>query len=210
MSLEGFIEDYGVELRQFLDSPLGNRNMPDLVYNMESGMYARIITTIWVVDTLKPAARSVLELMIFFDSDYIPGYPLRDRCAQMVEDPRYPRTPSAFSKASAGLLDSFLLKTVNKDDGVRIHRTLQLVVRMQLERDLNRSINANFANAVSVLDLAWSHAQLDRLRDEERWAQYKELYPHVMSLRNGYTTQFLKKRNVSRFKYARLLYQAGR
>lgn len=208
MSLKDFLEVYQDETERPMESPTGSLkslNMLDLELEQRPERARGTMASIWAIDALKPPSRSLLEAMIFLDPDCVQDYLMKDRCAQVVTDPHFPKRLKAYFAARAELMDSSLLKKVKDDTGVRIHRVLQDAVRVKLKRNLD----ANFADTVAVLCEAWPSAAAHKVHDVERWPRCKELYAHVIYLRDGYKKQFLEDKDVSRFQYARLLYEAG-
>lgn len=208
MPLKDFLEVYQDETDHPMESPTGSLkslNMLDLELEQRPDRARGTMASIWAIDALKSPSRSLLEAMIFLDPDCIQDYLMKDRCAQVVTDPHFPKRLKAFFAARAALMDSSLLKKVNDDTGVSIHRVLQDAVRVQLKRNLD----INFGDTVAVLCEAWPSAAAHKVHDVDRWPRCKDLYPHVRCLRSGYKKQFLEDKDVLRFQYARLLYEAG-
>ena len=83
------------------------------------------MASIRLIDALKSPSRNLLDAKILLYPDYIQDYLIKDRCAQVVTDPQFSKQLKAFLAARTALMDSSLLKRVNDDTGVRIHRVLQ-------------------------------------------------------------------------------------
>ena len=150
MPLKDFLEVYQDETDHPMESPTGSLeslNMLDLELELRPERARGTMASIWAIDALKSSSRSLLEAMIFLDPDCIQDFLMKDPCAQAVTDPRFPKRLKAFFAARAALMDSSLLKKVNNDTGVRIHRVLQDAVRVQLKQNLD----INFADTVAVL-----------------------------------------------------------
>ena len=208
MALDDFLEVYKDDTENPTDSPTGSLrslNLLDLELEQRSERARGTIASIWAINSLKPPSRSLLEAMIFLDPDCIQDYLMKDRCAQVVTDPHFPKRLKAFLSARAALMDSSLLKKVNDDTGVRIHRVLQDAIKVHLKRKLD----IIFVDTVAVLFQAWPSAAMHKVHDLERWPRCKELYPHVRYLRTEYKEHFLKNKDIPRFQYARLLYEAS-
>ncbi|KIW74479.1 hypothetical protein Z517_12419 [Fonsecaea pedrosoi CBS 271.37] len=208
MLLKDFLEVYEDDTRNPMDSPTGSLkslNVLELELEQRPARARGSIASIWAIDALTPSSRSLLEAMIFLDPDCIQDYLMKDCCAQVITDASFPRRLKGFFTARAALMNSSLLKTVNDDTGVRIHRVLQDAVRVNSRRKLD----VIFADTVAVLCEAWPSAAMHKIHDVERWPRCKEIYQHVNYLRAEYKEQLLEGKNLSKFQYAKLLYEAG-
>ena len=213
--MAGYIRREYLPLKDFLEmyhdetvSPTASLNSLSLLDTEKERRVDRArgtMASIWAVEALKTTSRSLLEAMIFLDPDCIQDYLMRDACAQVISDTHFPKRLKAFFAARAALMDSSLLKKVNEDTCVRIHRVLQDTVRVKL----TRSQDIVFADTVAVLCEAWPSADAHKVHDVERWPRCKELYPHVIYLRSGYKSRYLEHKHSSSLQYARLLYEAG-
>lgn len=156
------------------------------------------VATIWALDELERATRSLLEAAVFLDPDTIPESVLLRISGKLPFPRHFPQTSDAFYEARAELIASSLIRPNEVTRQWRIHRVLQDTLHVHLEE---RDLIELFSNAVSMVDLAWPAGKEEQRHDISRWSACKDLYPHIVWLKDSYlkTPSLSKLSDVFRF-----------
>lgn len=144
------------------------------------------VASIWAFDDLKPETKYVLEILTFLDPDCIQELLFLEPLARLVLLPGFPKTKYAFLAARGELMESSLIRRNDDTGDWWIHRVLQDAVRVRVSHNLEDFVS-RFQTAVLAVLAVWPVATPDRLHAIQNWQMCKDIYPHVLFLRDIYS-----------------------
>lgn len=140
-----------------------------------------MIASTFAIEQLSAEARTILELSSFLNPDCIAERIFVENTSTFF--PNLPQKISAWNAARGELIQASLVKRNDKKSELCIHRVLQDSVRAKMNEE---KIRSSFACIVSLVSAAWPRVSLDKRHTTIRWQQCKELFPHVLALKNYY------------------------
>jgi hypothetical protein len=166
------------------------------------------VASIWAFDDLKPEAKYVLEILTFLDPDCIQEQLFLEPFGRLALLPGFPRTKYAFFAARGELMESSLIRRNDDTGDWWIHRVLQDAVRARVSRNLE-DLFSRFGTAVLTVLAVWPVATPDRLHAIQNWQRCKEIYPHVLFLRDIYSKHSSLQQPGDMIDFATLLNKAA-
>ncbi|KAL8724231.1 MAG: hypothetical protein Q9166_008062 [cf. Caloplaca sp. 2 TL-2023] len=170
-----------------------HNNLHGLNFKSNTPQYPHSIATVWAFERLRPAARTLLDVLTFLDPDRIQ----EDLFADFVPNdivPDFPATGSLYREARTDLLQSSLVKRNKESLELTMHRLVQDAARAKLSTE---NFNALFGLMVHLVWSNWPSAmpkasfQSAELQPKitnqrlvvGRWPRCAALYPHVLRLK---------------------------
>jgi hypothetical protein len=200
MTYKDFLEYYDREqcVKDFIDFNLGQ----------DTG-YEHTLSTVWALDRLSRGASSLLEVISLIDPDRIQEEILeQDSSTVQIEDGRgYPQDPSEYLKARAELIKSSLITRNKIQHIIRVHRLTQDGVRAAMD---HKRLQQTFNSAVSLISSVWPFVTIDRRHNITRWEKCDSLVPHILRLKNFYSSFNAPPKTLEPgIKFAKLLNDVG-
>lgn len=196
--MAGIIRRQDLKLSEFLESYNDAAEHAALFgakFPLGHSVYPHTISSVWVLDSLKPATRILLKVIAFLDPDCIQEYILANSSLKLMLD-GYPPSPAAFREARSELIQSSLLIRHKNREELTVHRLVQDSVRAKMTPEEGAHA---FWSAVRLLWAQWPTAMGSPTRKNapvvtpkfhfiDRWPKCATLYPHVLRLKNLYSS----------------------
>ena len=217
--MAGIIRRQELKLSEFLESYNDATERAALFgskFPLGHSVYPHTISSVWVLDSLKPATRIMLQVMAFLDPDCIQESVLANFAAKLMLD-GYPASPAAFREARTDLIQASLIVRHKDRKEITVHRLVQDSVRAKMTPE---DILCTFWSTVQLLWAQWPTAMgsptrkgapvvTPRFHFIDRWPKCAALYPHVLKLRNLYSSIPSSDRLVPKVDFAALLNDAA-
>jgi hypothetical protein len=220
--MAGIIRRQELSLAEFHDLYTDAAEHLDL-YNTKIGDgatkgYAHSISTVWAIEKLKPEARTMLELISFFDADNIQEDLLVEASAEI-----FPRNitfkNSLYRDLRTELLQTSLVRRNKQKNELSVHRLVQDAVRAKMD---SATAQRMFDFAVRLIWVNWPAGMPKPSRAPQypqprtaneaskvsRWPLCAQLYPHVLRLHHLHSIM-PEIPTLSRLALAALLGEAG-
>ncbi|KAN0095890.1 tetratricopeptide repeat domain containing protein [Hyaloscypha variabilis] len=196
--MAGIIRRQELKLSEFLESYNDATERATLFgskFPVGHSVYPHTISSVWVLDSLTPTTRNLLQVIAFLDPDSIQEYVLTNFSGDLMLA-GYPFSPAAFKDARTELLQASLIVRHKDRKELTVHRLVQESVRAKMTPDESMR---TFWSAVQLLWAKWPTAMGSPTRKGapvvtpkfhfiDRWPTCAALYPHVLRLRNLYGT----------------------
>jgi hypothetical protein len=171
------------------------------------------VSSIWAIDTLSDAARTLLELFAFMDPERIQEYVVVNKDTEMIDYDlsKVPTTRAKFLRARGELLHQSLIRRNEEKKEIWVHRVLQDVVKAQLVKQGQDALESAFSHALALVESAWPIPPAEKRHSVERWPVCEALCPHVVAL-NGFFERHLSERSSNgklRLTLISLLHETG-
>lgn len=191
--IAGIIRRQQLRLSEFYDAyqeQFDHTVFHSLRYGPGRPSYAHTISTVWVFESLGLRAKSLPDVLSFFDPDGIEEFIFKDDAFKMLV-PSFPATRMAYIAARTELLQASLIRRKQEKDALWVHRLVQDSVRTKMTREFAVQV---FWCASRLVWSLWPSAMSPTSRPnqivkqpkdhviKDRWPICEILFPHVLRL----------------------------
>jgi hypothetical protein len=155
--MAGVIRRQELKLSEFLESYNDATERASLFgskFPLGHSMYPHTISSVWVLDSLKPATRILLQVMAFLDPDCMQENVLANFSTKLILV-GYPLSPAAFKDARTELIQASLVVRHKDREELTVHRLVQDSVRAKMTPEENLR---TFWSTVQLLWAQWPTA----------------------------------------------------
>jgi len=136
--------------------------------------YERMLFDVWTYDNLKPEGICLLECCALLDPDRIPESIFLADTTVLVDN--FPHGLEAYETARTDLFKSSLVKRLQGNEALSIHRVLQDAVRGRMTDSHFCKV---FLSVMNMLIAVWPIQELGFMFKPELWSTYAMLLPHI-------------------------------
>ncbi|KAL8692415.1 MAG: hypothetical protein Q9218_002566 [Villophora microphyllina] len=204
-------------------NPSKHTNLFRLKHSSAVSGYPYTIATAWSLESLGPAAKALITVLAFFDSDQVQEYILIPSIPPESTFLSYPTKLESYCEARAELIQSSLVHRTQTVSELTMHRLVGDVARAALE--IEESIAA-FSTVVYLIWFGWPFAlpvgshvheslrpKINNVRfHTARWPICVALYPHIRQLKHlwqSMSSMAVMLPDLPRMRFAMLLSDAA-
>ncbi|KAK2600215.1 hypothetical protein QQS21_005011 [Conoideocrella luteorostrata] len=219
--MAGIIRRQDLTLSEFLGLYNDHKEKPNLwktKFDTNLVTYSHNVSTVLVLEKLKPQARQLLELVSFLDSDVIEEDLLMKVSAKLFSDGSQFKE-SSYIEARTDLSQSSLVRRDMKKKQITVHRIVQDVVMISMDVTKKRLVfdqvvRALWANWPAAMPKSSKELELPQPRSTggrlhvERWPLCAAIYPHILRIHQLWSAAG-DVPEVTRLLFAKLLTEAA-
>lgn len=164
------------------------------------------IATIWAIERLEGPARTVLEVCSVLDPDRIQERIFANDGPAMNLLADLPKTKFAFHEARAELIKRSLITRNEQEKEFAVHRVLQDSVRSKMT---SKRLMDVFSVAVSLVLASWGSTPLDKRHVISLGKSRDALFPHALTLRNMFESDFRERNPKASVELAMLMNESA-
>ena len=166
--------------------------------------YEHSIASVWAFDDLAHGG-ALLNVLSMLDPDGIPEA-IPSNLKRELDLPNFPKTLGEYEIAKKELLSCSLVTINNREQRLFIHRLVQEVTRARMTlTELRRT----FMACVKLISSIWPFEDFGWRHGIARWAACEELFPHVLRLKDLFSSISLPADMFENYSFAQLLVDAG-
>ncbi|KAI9775352.1 MAG: hypothetical protein M1839_001268 [Geoglossum umbratile] len=207
--MAGVINRRYLSYQEFLslcDEEQSLKELHSLNLGVQDTGYKHTLASVWALDQLGKGASLLLDVMSLIDPDRIQEDILTCGASEVSVD-GYPAESSDYLQARAELTKSSLITRNKNQCVIRLHRLTQDGVRAKMGQEHLHQI---FDAAVTLISAVWPFVTIDWRHSTSRWEKCEALVPHVLRLKNFYSSFILPKEIFKAgIKFAKLLNDVG-
>ncbi|KAF2009119.1 tetratricopeptide repeat domain-containing protein [Aaosphaeria arxii CBS 175.79] len=199
--MAGIIRRQDLTLSEFLELYADHKEHASLYetkFDTNLVTYRHSLSTVWAFEKLKPQARELLELISFFDPDFIGEDMLMEASVELLSEGAQFKK-STYIEARTDLLQSSLVQRDKQKQQLSVHRIVQdaILAIMDVKKKhfmFDRIVRVLWANWPSAMPKPSKEPELPQPKSTGgrlhvgRWPVCASIYPHVLRLHQLWTT----------------------